>query len=52
MYHKMVGTGVGLGAALPTTGISVLYSLLTAFVLISVGCAMLRLVPRFHRRSR
>ena len=52
MYHKVAASGVGLGTALPTTGISVLYSLLTTFVLISVGFAVLRLVPRFHLRSR
>jgi hypothetical protein len=51
MYHKMVGTGVGLGAALPTTGIGVLYGLLTAFVLISTGFAVLRLLPKLGRRS-
>jgi hypothetical protein len=51
MYHKIVGTGVGVGAALPTTGVGVLYGLLTAFVLISVGFAALRLLPKFGRRS-
>jgi hypothetical protein len=49
MYTKITALPVTGGAAALGTGVSVGYALLTAFVLISVGAAMLRLLPRFHR---
>ena len=47
MYGKIAGSG-GLIGTLPVTGISVLFSLLIAFVLIGAGFAVARCIPKRH----
>ncbi len=47
MYHKAVGGAAGVSGILPTTGMSWMFTLLTFFVLLSVGAAMVRLIPRW-----
>jgi uncharacterized protein (DUF2062 family) len=52
MYTASKGVAAGLPAGvLPTTGVSIIYTLLTAFVLISVGVAAARLLPKFRRNN-
>jgi hypothetical protein len=48
MYGKTAGSGGLIGAALPITGINVLYSLLIAFTLIGAGFAVARCIPKRH----
>jgi hypothetical protein len=48
MYGKIIGAGGIIGGALPVTGISVIYSLLIAFVLIGAGFAVARCIPKRH----
>jgi hypothetical protein len=48
MYGKIAGGGGLMSAALPVTGINVLYSLLIAFTLIGAGFAVARCVPKRH----
>jgi hypothetical protein len=45
MYGKIAGGGGLIGAALPVTGIDVLYTLLIAFTLIGAGFAVTRCIP-------
>jgi hypothetical protein len=55
MYHPTVGVGAGVagaGAGLPATGLapmSILWIMLAAFALLSVGGAVLRVAPSLHR---
>jgi hypothetical protein len=48
MYNHagVLGTGAGIGAALPFTGLNSMWLVLSAFALLSVGTAIMRLVPR------
>ena len=48
MYNHagVLGTGAATGAALPFTGLNSMWLVLSAFALLSVGTAILRLVPR------
>jgi hypothetical protein len=48
MYNHggVLGTGAAAGAALPFTGLNTMWLVLSAFALLSVGTAVLRLVPR------
>jgi hypothetical protein len=46
MYGKSAGAGGVVGGMLPVTGVSVLYSVLIAFVLIGAGLAVARCVPK------
>jgi hypothetical protein len=48
MYGKIAGSGGLIGGTLPVTGISVLFSLLIAFVLIGAGFAVARCIPKRH----
>jgi hypothetical protein len=48
MYGKIAGGGGLIGAALPVTGINILYSLLIGFTLISAGFAVARCIPKRH----
>ncbi len=46
MYGRLGAGGGVIGAALPVTGINILFSLLMAFVLIGVGFALARCLPK------
>lgn len=48
MYGKVTGAGGVIGASLPVTGVNLMYSLLIAFVIISMGFAVARCIPRRH----
>lgn len=49
MYHNVAMlTGAVAGPTLALTGLNVLYSILVAFVLISVGFAIGRILPKRH----
>jgi hypothetical protein len=48
VYGKIAGGSGLIGAALPVTGINVLYSLLIAFTLIGAGFAVVRCIPKRH----
>jgi hypothetical protein len=48
MYGKIAGGSGLIGAALPVTGINILYSLLIAFTLIGAGFAVVRCIPKLH----
>ena len=48
MYGKLAGGSGLIGAALPVTGINILYSLLIAFTLIGAGFAVVRCIPKRH----
>jgi hypothetical protein len=48
MYNHsgVLGAGGAAGAALPFTGINTVWLVLTAFALLSVGTALLRIIPK------
>ena len=48
MYNHggVLGAGAATGAILPFTGLNSIWLVLCAFALLSVGTAILRLVPR------
>lgn len=48
MYNHggVLGAGGAAGASLPFTGLNSLWMVLTAFALLSVGTAVLRVVPK------
>lgn len=48
MYGKAAGAGGLMGSVLPVTGVSVIFSLLIAFVLIGAGFAVARCIPKRH----
>ncbi len=48
MDGKIAGGNGLIGAALPVTGINILYSLLIAFTLIGAGFAEVRCIPKRH----
>jgi hypothetical protein len=55
MYHPSVGIGAGVagGSVLPATGLAplgIVWVVLAAFALLSVGGAILRVAPSLHSR--
>jgi hypothetical protein len=46
MYGKSAGAGGVIGGMLPVTGVNIVYSAIIAFVLIGVGFAVARCVPK------
>jgi hypothetical protein len=48
MYGKTTGAAGIVGGVLPITGINIVYSALIAFVLIGVGFALIRCLPKRH----